>query len=209
MTAAREEAFLVHLVDDDESVRRALARLVTSGGFDARPHASAEAFLEAFDPAVPACAILDMNLPKLDGFALRARIAAVLPEFPVVFLTGHGDIGMGVRAMKEGAFDFLTKPVKPGMFLKTIAAAKVQARQAQVETHCAARYEERLQSLTPREAEVLEAVVSGNLNKQIAFDLGLAEKTVKVHRARVMKKMGMRTIADLVRASVTRSIDAP
>lgn len=209
MSAPSEESFVVHLVDDDESVRRALARLIRAGGFDVHPHASGEAFLDDFDPAVAGCAILDMYLPRLDGFELAERVAALQPEFPVVFLTGRGDIGMGVRAMKEGAFDFLTKPVQPSMLLTTLAAARALARQAQAETQCIARYEERLQSLTPRETEVLDAVVSGSLNKEIAHELGLAEKTVKVHRARVMKKMGMRTIAQLVRASVTRRIDVP
>ncbi|MCA0946793.1 response regulator [Salipiger pacificus] len=209
MSAERQPAFRVHIVDDDDHVRRALRRLVASAGFDARAHPSAEGFLDDFDPAVPGCAILDMCLPQLNGFVLQQRITALRPGFPVVFLTGRGDIGMGVKAMKEGAFDFLTKPVQPAKLLAAIAAAEAQVVEAQVEMREAVRYEERLQSLTARESEVLQAVVAGNLNKQIAHELGLAEKTVKVHRARVMKKMGMRSIAELVRASVTKRIDAP
>lgn len=203
------EPFLVHIVDDDESIRRALSRLVSIAGYDVRSHASAEAFLNDFDHDVPGCAILDMYLPRMNGFELQEKIAAILPAFPVMFLTGRGDIGMGVKAMKEGAFDFLTKPVQTDQLLDAIAAAKRRVSETQADTHGTARYEQRLQSLTPRETEVLEAVVAGSLNKQIAHELGLAEKTVKVHRARVMKKMGVRTIAELVRVSVTRRIDAP
>lgn len=209
MSENAAETFLVHIVDDDESIRRALSRLVSTGGFDSRAHASAEAFLDAFDPDVSGCAILDMYLPRLNGFELQARIAEILPAFPVIFLTGRGDIGMGVKAMKDGAFDFLTKPVQPDALLTAIAEARTRVGETQAESHGSARYEQRLQSLTPRETEVLAAVVSGSLNKQIAHELGLAEKTVKVHRARVMKKMGVRTIAELVRASVTGRIDAP
>ena len=150
-----------------------------------------------------------MYLPKLNGFDLQQEIAAIAPNYPVLFLTGRGDIGMGVKAMKEGAFDFLTKPVQSEKLLATLAAAKTQVEETLTAARDAARYVERHQSLTPREVEVLAAVVDGNLNKQIAHDLGLAEKTVKVHRARVMKKMGLRSIADLVRASITKRIDEP
>ena len=209
MSGAATATFQVHIVDDDDGVRRSLIRLVSSAKFDARGHADAEAFLGDFDPALPGCAILDMYLPKLNGFDLQQEIAAIAPNYPVLFLTGRGDIGMGVKAMKEGAFDFLTKPVQSEKLLATLAAAKTQVEETLTAARDAARYEERHQSLTPREVEVLAAVVDGNLNKQIAHDLGLAEKTVKVHRARVMKKMGLRSIANLVRASITKRIDEP
>lgn len=204
-----QEVFRVHVVDDDGSVRRALCRLVSSHGFEVQPHESAEAFLGEFDPDLPGCAIVDMCLPRLSGFDLQQRIANVLPGFPVLFLTGRGDIDMSVKAMKDGAFDFLTKPVQPSVLLNAISAAKTRVEDMAAVKRDEALYERRLQSLTVRETEVLDAVVSGNLNKQIAHELGIAEKTVKVHRSRVMKKMGMRNIADLVRASVTRRIDTP
>ncbi len=148
-----------------------------------------------------------MYLPKMNGFELKQKISTLSPSLPVIFLTGRGDIGMSVAAMKEGAFDFLTKPVKPQQLLTVIAAAKKRVAESESSTREAARYEERLQNLTRREAEVMGAVVAGDLNKQIAHDLGLAEKTVKVHRARVMKKMGVRSVAELVRASVTKRIN--
>ena len=207
MSGGEKNGFRVHIVDDDASVRRALQRLVSSRGFEAHSYSSAEEFLDSFDPELPGCAILDMYLPRLNGFELQRRLAETWPNFPVVFLTGRGDIGMGVRAMKVGAFDFLTKPVRPEELLKAIAAAEGHVAESQTATRDSARYAARLQSLTPREAEVLAAVVAGNLNKQIAHELGLAEKTVKVHRARVMKKMGMRSVAELVRASVIKRID--
>lgn len=207
MTRELQETFRVHIVDDDDSVRRALSRLLKSTGLDVRAHSSGEELLIEFSPQAPACAILDMYLPKMNGFELKQRIAAIAPSLPVIFLTGRGDIGMGVQAMKEGAFDFLTKPVKPEQFLAAIAAAKEHVAESESFSRDAARYEERLKNLTPREAEVMDAVVAGDLNKQIAHDLGLSEKTVKVHRARVMKKMGVRSVAELVRVSVTKRID--
>ncbi len=207
MSAERQSAFRVHIVDDDDRVCRALKRLVAGAGFDARAHSSGEGFLEDFDPAAPGCAILDMCLPQLNGFGLQQRISKLRPGFPVVFLTGHGDIGMSVKAMKDGAFDFLTKPVQPARLLAAIAGAEAQVLKAQADMRDIARYNQRLQSLTEREAEVLEAVVAGNRNKEIAHELGLAEKTVKVHRARIMKKMGMGSFAELVRASVRKKID--
>ncbi|WP_343504922.1 MULTISPECIES: response regulator transcription factor [Roseobacteraceae] len=207
MTRELQETFRVHIVDDDDSVRRALSRLLKSTGLDVRAHSSGEELLIELSPQTPACAILDMYLPKMNGFELKQKISALSPSLPVIFLTGRGDIGMSVAAMKEGAFDFLTKPVKPQQLLTVIAAAKKRVAESESSTREAARYEERLQNLTRREAEVMEAVVAGDLNKQIAHDLGLAEKTVKVHRARVMKKMGVRSVAELVRVSVTKRID--
>lgn len=209
MSGTAPENFRVHIVDDDDVVRRALGRLVSTGGFDARSHSSAEDFLDDFDSEVPGCAIVDMCLPKLNGFGLQQRISAIVPGFPVVFLTGRGDIGMGVRAMKDGAFDFLTKPIQPKKLLATIAASQALVEETLSITLEEARYERRLQNLTPREAEVLEAVVAGSLNKQIAHEIGIAEKTVKVHRARMMKKMGVRSVADLVRTSVRKRIERP
>mgnify|MGYP001169113969 FL=1 len=207
MTRELQGSFRVHIVDDDDGVRRALGRLLKSTGLDVQAHSSGEELLADFAPQIPACAIVDMYLPKMNGFELKRKISALSPRLPVIFLTGRGDIGMGVAAMKEGAFDFLTKPVEPEQFLAVIAAAKEHVAESESCSRDAARYEERLKNLTPREAEVMDAVVAGDLNKQIAHDLGLAEKTVKVHRARVMKKMGVRSVAELVRVSVTKRID--
>ena len=207
MSGGAAPAGLVHVVEDEASIRRALERVLTAGGYAARLHDSAESFLAAHDPEAPACAGVDMHLPGLDGCALQAAVAA--SPLPVIFLTGRGDISMSVRAMKGGAFDFLTKPVEAETLLGAVGRALDEAAEARAGLSGQARFESRLRRLTPREREVHDAVVAGEPNKRIAYDLGLAEKTVKVHRARVMTKMGARSLADLVRAAVTRRIEEP
>jgi FixJ family two-component response regulator len=190
---------LIHLIDDDATVLRALGRLLASAGDRVEAHSSAEAFLQRHDPKIPGCAIVDLGLPGMDGFGIQDTLAAGIVARPVIFLTGAGDIPSSVKAMKAGAIDFLTKPVDAAEVLATVdralrrdAAAREEHTQREAVLH-------RLPSLTPREREVLEQVVSGRLNKQIAGDLGTAEKTVKVHRGRMMKKMAVRTVADLIR----------
>lgn len=189
------------MVDDDPSVLRALTRLLAAAGLDARGFPSPAAFLAAHDPETPGCLVLDVALPGLDGLELQQVLSASDRVRPIVFITGRGDIPTTVRAMKGGAVDFLTKPVDDKDLLAAVCHAieiDRMARAAQVEMDA---LKQRLASLTPREREVLAQVVAGRLNKQIAADLGTVEKTIKVHRARIMEKMAVRSLADLVRTA--------
>jgi FixJ family two-component response regulator len=191
--------FTIFLVDDDAGVLKALTRLLRVKGYDARPYASPHEFLAHHDPTVPGCAVLDVAMPGLDGLALQEALIAEGAPRPIIFLTGKGDIPTSVRAMKAGAIDFLTKPVSDPILLDAIARAEEQdgkSRQAQAELDA---IHARMTTLTPREREVLTHVVAGRLNKQIAGDLGTVEKTIKVHRGRMMEKLGVRTVVDLVR----------
>jgi FixJ family two-component response regulator len=191
--------FTVFLVDDDARVLKALSRLLRANGYDNQPFSSPQEFLAQHDAAVPGCAVLDVAMPGLDGLVLQQVLAAGSEQRPIIFLTGKGDIPTSVRAMKAGAIDFLTKPVKEKDLLQAIARAQEidsKARQSRVDL---AFIQAKIATLTPREREVLSHVVAGRLNKQIAGDLGTVEKTIKVHRARVMEKLGLRTVADLVR----------
>jgi FixJ family two-component response regulator len=188
-------------VDDDPSVLRALTRLLSSAGLEARGFPSPAAFLEAHDPATPGCLVLDVALPGLDGLEVQKALSVSDCARPIVFITGRGDIPTTVRAMRGGAVDFLTKPVNDRDLLAAVRnAIEIDrvARLAQVEMDAR---RQRLASLTPREREVLVHVVAGRLNKQIAADLGTVEKTIKVHRARIMEKMAVRSLADLVRVA--------
>jgi FixJ family two-component response regulator len=189
------------VVDDDPSVLRALTRLLSAAGLQARGFPSPAAFLQAHDPATPGCLLLDLALPGLDGLEVQQALSAADCARPIVFITGRGDIPTTVRAMKGGAVDFLTKPVKDRDLLAAVRNAieiDRAAREAQAEMGA---LRQRLASLTPREREVLAHVVAGRLNKQIAADLGTVEKTIKVHRARIMEKMAVRSLADLVRVA--------
>lgn len=191
----------VFIVDDDASVRKALTRLLQMAGLPACAYPSPETFLEQHDAATPGCVVLDIAMPGLGGLDVQRALSASGCERPIVFLTGRGDIPTSVRAMKAGAVDFLTKPVNDQDLLAAVRAAieiDRLTRQSEAERQAIRR---RLACLTPREREVLERVVAGRLNKQIAADLGTVEKTIKVHRARVMEKMEARSLADLVRLS--------
>lgn len=190
----------VFLVDDDASVRRALTRLIRSAGYPVDAFASAREFLDSLpQPDSPACLVLDVRMPGFSGLDLQSQLAGTNRVLPIIFLTGHGDIPMSVKAMKAGAVDFLSKPVKDTDLLHAIEQALDRAtREADVFAE-AEDVRQRLDMLTAREREVFEHVISGQLNKQIAYDLGTVEKTIKVHRARVMQKMGVRSLAELVR----------
>jgi FixJ family two-component response regulator len=201
----KPQAATVFVVDDDPAICKALTRLVRAAGFDARSFPSSRAFLDQHDPATPGCPstpgciVLDVAMPGLNGLELQQALAARGCERPIIFLTGQGDIPMSVQAMKAGAVDFLTKPVHAEQLLAAIRTAVEKDHLA-----CQARaqresIDQRLATLTQREREVFEHVVAGQLNKRIAADLGTAEKTVKVHRSRVMAKMGVDSLADLVR----------
>ena len=187
------------MVDDDPSVLRALCRLFFAAGFEPRAFPSPAAFLQAHDPATPGCLVLDVALPGLDGLEVQKALSVCECTRPIVFITGRGDIPTTVRAMKGGAVDFLTKPVNDKELLAAVRNAieiDRQGREAQVELDA---LKQRLSRLTPREREVFGQVVAGRLNKQIAADLGTVEKTIKVHRARIMAKMAVASLADLVR----------
>jgi FixJ family two-component response regulator len=189
------------VVDDDPSVLRALCRLFLAAGLEPRAFPSPAGFLQAHDPATPGCLVLDVALPGLDGLEVQKALSVSECTRPIVFITGRGDIPTTVRAMKGGAVDFLTKPVNDRDLLAAVRNAieiDRAARAAQVEVDA---MRQRLASLTPREREVLVHVVAGRLNKQIAADLGTVEKTIKVHRARIMEKMAVRSLADLVRVA--------
>jgi FixJ family two-component response regulator len=204
-----DSVFTVFLVDDDAGVLKALARLLQTRGFEVRLFTSPQAFLADHDASVPGCAVLDVSMPDLDGLALQQAMTAGGSQRPVIFLTGKGDIPTGVRAMRAGAIDFLTKPVNDADLLAAIARAKKEDSEIRSANASLDSINAKLAMLTPREREVMTHVIAGRLNKQIAGDLGTVEKTVKVHRGRVMNKLGVRSVADLVRlaekAGITRS----
>ena len=200
--------FTIFLVDDDAGVLKALSRLLRAKGYEVRPFASAEEFLEGHDSAVAGCAVFDVAMPGLDGLALQQIFTASGNQRPVIFLTGKGDIPKSVRAIIAGAIDFLTKPVRDKNFLDAIARAEeVDARTRQTSADLAA-IQAKITTLTPREREVLTHVIAGRLNKQIAGDLGTVEKTIKVHRGRMMEKLGVHTVVDLVRLAEKAGIAA-
>ncbi len=191
-------AHTIFVVDDDAAVTRAIARLLRADGWRVKTFGSAEAFLAARDAEASGCLVLDVNLPGLDGLALQQQMRDAGETLPIVFLTGYGDIPMSVRAIKAGAADFLTKPVAADALNGAIRAA--------IEQHMAQRkrggdsnaIRRRLDALTAREREVLAAVVAGKLNKEIAFDLGIVEQTVKYHRAHIMERMQAKSVAELM-----------
>jgi FixJ family two-component response regulator len=190
----------VFLVDDDASVRRALARLIRSAGHEVQTFAAAREFLDRKpDADGPACLALDVCMPGLSGIDLQRELQNTNRNLPIVFITGHGDIPMSVRAMKAGAVDFLPKPVQAKDLLGAIEQALARAVHDRAERNERETIQGRVEKLTPREREVMALVVKGFLNKQIASELGTVEKTIKVHRARVMKKMQVESLAELVR----------
>ena len=189
----------VFIVDDDPSVLKALARLLRSAGLNATTFASAQDFLDHHDRNAPGCLVLDVAMPRINGLELQQALIAQFSELPVIFLTGHGDIPMSVRAIKQGAVDFLTKPVHDSDLIEAIHDAIEKDRIARQARAKLSELQQRLAMLTPREREVLSHVVSGKKNRQIATDLGTVEKTIKVHRAHLMKKLKAGSLADLVK----------
>lgn len=189
----------IFLVDDDLLVRKAVSRLLGYSGFNVVAFASPKEFLEGGEIETGSCLVLDMAMPELTGLEIQKALAARGSDLPIVFLTGRADIPMTVQAMKEGALDFLTKPVHDSELIAAVRAAVEKGRIARQARSKRDEIQTRLASLTPREREVLEHVVSGQLNKQIADDLGTCEQTIKVHRGRVMKKMRVPSVAELTR----------
>jgi FixJ family two-component response regulator len=200
---------VIYVVDDDHSFRTSLRRLLRAAGFDVECYDSVSEFLAAHPGDRPGCVVTDLRMPGLDGLDLQGALVEAGESLPVVFLSAHGDVPHSVLAMKRGAVDFLTKPVESDALFDAIKAAlgrDAAARQArvQIEEHHA-----RFETLTKREREILAHVVAGKLNKQIAFDLNIGERTVKAHRASIVRKLNMRSLADLVRFAEAIQIRPP
>jgi FixJ family two-component response regulator len=192
-------AAMVFVVDDDASVRKSLSRVISEAGYRVQTYASPREFLTRVPEPGPSCLVLDVRMPGVSGFELQQTLTSAVHEIPIIFITGHGDIPMSVKAMKAGAVDFLTKPFSGKELLDAIQRAVAKDTRG---LSTEAREDElraRVKRLTPRESQVFALVVTGMLNKQIASELGIGEKTVKVHRARVMEKMQAGSVAALVR----------
>ena len=196
------EAALVHVVDDDASVRDLLALLLESAGFSVRAYDSAAAFLRAASDLTAGCVLTDVQMPDLNGLELQRRMSELGIRLPVIVMTGHADVPIAVEALKAGAADFLEKPFDEQHLLAAVASAIAVSRLAHDEAAAVAEIAARIATLTPREREVLDHLVAGQPNKTIAYDLGSSPRTVEVHRARVMEKMGARSLPELVRMTI-------
>jgi FixJ family two-component response regulator len=201
------KAAVIHIIDDDESMRAALDGLLRSVGLAPAAHASASEFLAAKRPDVPGCLVLDVRMPEISGLEFQEKLSGLGIRLPVILMTGHGDIPMSVRGMKAGAVDFLTKPFRDQDMLDAVTTAigRDRARRDAEATIIGLR--EKFITLSPREREVMHLVTAGKMNKQVAGDLSLSEITVKLHRGVVMRKMGARTLADLVRMAQALQLD--
>jgi FixJ family two-component response regulator len=199
---------IVYVVDDDSAIRRALSRLLRVLGLDTQVFASPQEFLDAARRDTASCLVLDVRLPDVSGLDLQQQLAAKRATLPIIFITGHGDIPMSVRAMKAGAVEFLTKPFREQDLIDAIQRALEQDRVARTRQREITALQRRYESLTGREKDVLPLVVSGLLNKQIAAQLGTSEKTVKVHRGQLMRKMSAGSVADLVRMADRLGVEA-
>ncbi len=205
--STEQESPLILLVDDEEEVRLALSELMQSVDLDAMCFGSAREFLEAAPPDRPGCLVLDVRMPGSSGLDFQHYLAASGNAKPIVFITGHGDVPMSVQAMKAGAVDFLTKPVRDQALLDAVKIG-IERDIAQRElTRVAKVHADRFATLTPRERQVMREVARGRLNKQIAFDLGISQVTVKLHRGNVMRKMQVASAGELIRASESLPLD--
>jgi FixJ family two-component response regulator len=200
---------IVLIVDDDPSMRRALTNLFQSVGLWVEAFGSAAEVMEAKPPVVPSCLVLDIRLPGSSGFDLQADLVKADIRTPIIFITGHGDIPMTVRAMKSGAIDFLTKPVRDQDMLDAVQAAIERDRKRRDAEKSVSSVRTRFEGLTPRQRDILALVASGLMNKQVAAELGLAEITVKIYRGQIMRKMGAKSLADLVRMTEVLGIPRP
>ena len=197
---------IVYVVDDDRDVRSALSRLLSSAGLSAAAFESPRAFLDGYDRTACACLVLDLAMPGVDGLELQRMLEREGVTLPIVFLTGHGDVASSVQAMKRGATDFLQKPVDDEVLLAAVAQALARAEALRVAEDEQRSLAGAIAALSPREREVLAGIVAGRLNKQIAADLGIVEKTIKYHRGNLMRKMKVRTVADLVKVATRAGI---
>jgi FixJ family two-component response regulator len=207
--AATREQAIVHVIDDDVSLRDALDLLLSSVGLEARTHASVPEFLEADGHDGPGCIVLDVRLPGISGLDFQARRDGFGIHLPIVLMTGHSDVPMSVRAMKAGAVDFLPKPFRDQDMIDAVTAAIARDRQRRAADQVASDIRNRFASLSPRDQQVMTLVTTGKMNKQVAFDLGLSEITVKTYRGAVMQKMAARTFAELVRMADALGRPAP
>jgi FixJ family two-component response regulator len=192
---------IIGLVDDEPGMLRALSRLLRIKGFAVRTFESPEVFLAGLADAQLDCVVLDVAMPGLNGLELQVRLKGLGARLPIIFLTGQGDIPMSVRAIKAGAVNFLTKPVEQEELLAAVRVALTEGERDRVKNELLADLRGRMERLTPRELEVLRHVTTGKLNKQIAADLGVSEMTIKIHRMRITEKMGLVSVAELVRAA--------
>jgi len=197
---------VVHLIDDDEGVRQAVAFLLSSAGLAVRVHESAVAFLEALPSLQPGCIVSDVRMPGMDGLELQRRLKSLGVTLPMIIMTGHADVSLAVEAMKAGAVDFIEKPFDDELILSAIRAAldlydKTGYRETEI-----AQTQAKLKSLSTREREVLDGLLAGHPNKTIAYDLGLSARTVEVHRASLMTKMGATSLSELVRMSLVAGL---
>jgi FixJ family two-component response regulator len=199
-SATTEETPLILIADDDEEVRLAIEELMLSVGMEARGFGSTRDLIESPLLQRASCLVLDVRMPGSSGLDLQQRLTAAGISRPIVFLTGHGDIPMSVQAMKAGAIDFLTKPVRDQTLIDAVVAGVERDARQRADAQIVQQHVDRFASLTPRESQVMREVARGRLNKQIAFDLGIAEITVKLHRSNVMKKMQAATVGELIRA---------
>ena len=202
MKASQQPSATVFIVDDDEAVRNSLRLLVKSVGLTASTFQSAQEFLDNYDPAQPGCLVLDVRMPGMSGLELQQHLNTRGAVIPVLFITGHGDIPMAVEAMQQGAFDFLQKPFRDQNLIDRVRRALDKDKANRAELLQRARILERRDALTPREREILDLVTSGKANKVMAADLGLSQRTVEIHRAHVMEKMGASSLAQLVRMAL-------
>jgi FixJ family two-component response regulator len=199
MPSQTDEGAIVHVVDDDASMRDALEGLFDSMGLRSQTYAAARDFLAANPGDQRGCIVIDIRLPDMNGLDFQAKLMEMGIRLPVVMMTGYGDISMSVRAMKRGAVDFLPKPFRDQDMLDAVAAAVERDRQRRAVEGAVSQTQQRLEALSPRELQVMQLVTAGKMNKQVAGDLGISEITVKIHRGAAMRKMGARTLADLVR----------
>lgn len=197
---AESDRPLVLIVDDDERIRESLRELMLSAGIESKSFASTHELLNSSIPDRPGCFILDVRMPGTSGLDLQNHLATTPDAKPVIFLTGHGDVPMTVRAIKAGAIDFLTKPVRDQTLLDAVAAGIARDVEQRASARVVRRHMEHFATLTPRERQVFREVALGRLNKQIAFELGISEITVKLHRSNVMRKMDARSVGELIRA---------
>jgi two-component system, LuxR family, response regulator FixJ len=195
----KEKISTVYIVDDDDGVRSSIRLLLKSIGLTATTMASAQEFLAAFDPTQPGCLVLDIRMPAMSGMELQQQLNLRGATIPVIFITGHGDVPMAVEAMQHGAFDFLQKPFRDQDLIDRVQKALARDRETRLSLQKHDQIRARLESLTPREREVLDLMIKGQQNKVMAGELGLSQRTVEIHRAHVMEKMGAHSVAQLVR----------
>jgi FixJ family two-component response regulator len=201
MNTRPQQDAMVFIIDDDAALREALAALFRSVGLQVKLFASAAEFRQTSLPDVPSCLVLDIRLPGLGGLEFQADLAKANIQIPIIFMTGHGDIPMSVRAMKAGAVEFLTKPFRDQDMLDAVQLAIEQNRKQRRDAVARLKLKANFETLSPREQQIMSLVAAGLMNKQIAAEIGVSEVTVKVHRGSVMRKMGAKSIADLVRMS--------